>query len=669
MYYFIFPMLFLVYLEFLGRLIVSKLNIQKLEFNFLIGFLFLLSYSFVVGIPAVFLGLSFDYLFISYTCFFILSFVFIIVSYKGIDFSFNFIKWFILICIVVYVANNALNMSLGDTNGFDSQFYLNMIVDNIEIDKLFSVHPYFGLKVGPISMQYQFQSFYHLLSVIAYYCKTILELLNYTSFYLVIIVIFSQIIFYFIFAGTCIECVRALKIKNIFLISLYILLMILMYQFRYYHLEFTFIGNSYRFTLLGLLLLFTREYFNTKNRKYILLILLNILSLNATSSSSSFIILIFLFGFFYVVIDFEDNTFEYLGILSFSSILNIISFFSENIKVSSAILIMVSVILLVLIFFNNRLVLIFRRFHFKNHLSILVFIILAILSYKTSGLILDITLYAKNISETFDMNWNYFLLHNKQHVIYNFYIYILVIVFVFRKNDYIKTLLVCISLVFFNPFILPLLNKYNVVWARSFEILFNPLTILILMDVLNFKNKKINNMIYILLIVLFFKYEVITKKATYYHSSFIPDKKYNKIFKYNQDYVDIFYEIDYLIKIDKIKNPKIITENGLIRSFFKDSQTLYGRENKFNGVQKDLELYKIFYPSIYFGDFDAPKNPDLKNMCKYLKDSDYHFIIQNKDVLYYNSDTTFWYGLYYRIEECGYYPVIDTERYKLYKIY
>lgn len=66
---------------------------------------------------------------------------------------------------------------------------------------------------------------------------------------------------------------------------------------------------------------------------------------------------------------------------------------------------------------------------------------------------------------------------------------------------------------------------------------------------------------------------------------------------------------------------------------------------------------------------DAPKNPDLENICTHLKNSEYHFIIQDKKILYRNPDTTFWYGLYYKIEECGYYPVIDTESYRLYKIY
>lgn len=666
MYYILPPLFFLAYLEILGRYIVFKLSIKKIEFSFIIGFISLLSFSFVVGIFPAFFELSFDYLLYCHLIFVLLSVILIIKDFKKIDFGFNVFKWLILIVVVIFIFYNSINMSLGDTNGFDSQFYLNMIVDNIKIDKLYSLHPYFGTTSNFIQHQYKLQAIYHLFSVFSYISKVVFDSFNYTAFFLPLVVFFSQIIFHTLFVGICLEILRSLKIKNILLISLFLMTMVLFYQFKYYNLQYGYIGNSYRFMLFGLLFLNTVNLFNSKDNKNMILIALTILSLNATSSSNSFIIPIFLYSLFYIMIDEENNTFRFLSILITPSFLNLgMIVFSKQHHITVAILSIIFGILLYI--FNDKLVVLFRKLNLKVYLTFLIVCAVIFINFKNTGKLFDLSLYHNNIAGRYDMNYNYFLFTDKASLAYNLFIYISGIIFLFKnRQDKLRKFILFIIVVFFNPFMVYLFERYNPVWARSFELLINPFTLLLLME---FKNIKMRNVIYIFLILVFFKYSVFKIKPIYYHESFKPSKKFNWIFKYDQDYVDIFYEIDYMIKNDNIKKPKIITDNGLIRSVFHHSMTLYGRENLFNEVEKDYELYKIFYPSIYYGDVDAPKNPDNENLCRYLKDSDYHFIIQDKSILYRNLKTTYWYELYYKIEECGYYPSLDTDKYRLYKLY
>ena len=54
-------------------------------------------------------------------------------------------------------------------------------------------------------------------------------------------------------------------------------------------------------------------------------------------------------------------------------------------------------------------------------------------------------------------------------------------------------------------------------------------------------------------------------------------------------------------------------------------------------------------------------------MCEYLQEADIRYIVQDKEVVYYDSEKDVWYSLTYLIDRCGTYPFYDSDRYSVYR--
>ncbi len=83
MQYFILPALFLIFCDFIGKLIIIKLNLKSnFMFDWLIGFTCILSIVYIVGFPLVIVNANFKILFILISVIFLGCVALIVVERK-----------------------------------------------------------------------------------------------------------------------------------------------------------------------------------------------------------------------------------------------------------------------------------------------------------------------------------------------------------------------------------------------------------------------------------------------------------------------------------------------------------------------------------------------------------------------------------------------------------
>ena len=69
---------------------------------------------------------------------------------------------------------------------------------------------------------------------------------------------------------------------------------------------------------------------------------------------------------------------------------------------------------------------------------------------------------------------------------------------------------------------------------------------------------------------------------------------------------------------------------------------------------------------IYFGDPEQPK-ADYDNMCQYLQEADIRYVVQDRQIEYYDKEQNIWYSMTYVVDKCGEYPIFENDRYAVYR--
>lgn len=667
MQYFILPIVLVIYFELLGQCILSYLKIDKEIFNYSIGYIVIMAISYITTSIITALNLSFYLVFFIFLLIFITSVIFIYKNRHSITFKFNISYSFILLISLFILVYFTLNTTLGELNGFDSTHYLNMVTGNIGQTKLNYNNVVFGDFSKNISSQYTFQSFYYFASVILFVAKKLFNIFGIEFFYAQGYIWCFQILFYLSFLSMILIALNKLIKKHYLLKMLILTLMVFGYGKLYYNSAFGFYGNTFRTIFVAYAIYFLIEYFKNKDNSKALFAL-SMLAACAASSTAVFEIIFLYFALFFIEIKNNNRIFKEYILMLFIPMINLITILFE-IRLAFVLSIL---ILITLFIFNDKLVSLFRKYRFERFLLVFSILVMFLLSLNVTGNVFDFSAFFNNGSEIYDMTLDYFDLEIGYEIIKIYKLFslmLLAIYCIFKRNDDYAKIIFILILVFFNPFVCSFLNKVNVVYYRSYELILNPFTFIFFIKcMLEVINKEIVIEVASTIGVIFIFYRCNLSMPLYWHESFIPGNDYNPIYKITNEELNIIREIDSLISYEKIEEPKIVTPNLITQSMIPNGIYIYGREYQINPrwTGSEKAIYDIFWPVLHYGDARQPNNPDYDNMCEYIKDANIDFIVQPKSTEYYDESQNIWYSLTYKIDECGSYAFYETENYSVY---
>lgn len=217
---------------------------------------------------------------------------------------------------------------------------------------------------------------------------------------------------------------------------------------------------------------------------------------------------------------------------------------------------------------------------------------------------------------------------------------------------------------FLSPLQSNLMNKVNPVFYRSYDIIINQFTLIFIYSVIFNKLYKIRYRILLLVISIYMGLSSLFVWKNQNPYIIKKDKKYNYIYRMYEDEKDIILNMLSYINTYGIRERKTITYLPLLSAEIPDMFIMYGRHKRLLD-ENNPELAKIFYPVEYNGDPYAPKNPDYNNVVKYLKQSDYNFLILDKTINYNDYDNHYL-TIYQRIVESEIYPVYENKTYAIF---
>jgi len=657
MLYFIFPVLLLIYCEILGRAFFSFVNKEQLDFSFIIGFILIIAATYLVGWPITAFNGSFYSLLVLYGLLFIISVTFIIKQFKNINWKINWKFWTFFAVLVIFESYITLNRTLGETHGFDTLYYLNMVSFNIGNTELNSLHPHFGTYPNTDIqwITYVFQSYYYLIEVIIYVIRNVVGLIGKSFENLPALTLSFQLFLHGIFIGTSLTCIKELKTKKWLQIAFVFLLVFFMNNF-YYNNSLGFIGNSYRMPLHAIATIYLFRYFKSKDKEDLSIFLITNLAICGMASTGTFSFVFILFGLFFYFYDKEPNLMKWYAVFLLVPTINIVV-----VKLGQNWLwVTLTIILFIIIYLLNDVILnLFKNKYIRYGLVVLILIVLYVLNVKASGKLLDISKFFNNYSENADMSWDYFEFKDLRHWIFNLLVLIPLTYYLIkqRKEPFVIAIFMMVITVF-NPLFSYFINKINWVYYRSYDIFINNFTIIFFIDYLinSIKKKEIQNVLIGTTVISSVTLGVI-QIPYHYDDSFVVKDGYNKVMRIYDKELEVIYNVRELIKEKNIKSPKIINAGTFyMPSFISDATYLYGKEKRFNDGVDDFDLYLVFFPHDVDLSYDnfypngiVPSYSDTKTL---LNKSCYDVLVLDNGI-YYDDNGRFL-PLCNLVEDCGY---------------
>lgn len=656
--YIYFILLILLYYELLGQAVSKYL---KIDFNSLylpIGFVTIQAFSYFFTSIFSFLNVNTIFYYSTQALLLLISIVFVIRKKEYNKYQFKLKKLLFITLSTIFLLYYTYNTTLGDLNGFDTTYYLNLMSQNIGLKEMNSINPIWGFyKQGSIEDLYSFQSYFYNASFLMFIFQKISNILKISFYPAIQFMWLFQTLFFVLLSNIICETVETLKeTKNktpLYLVSFSIL--ILFFGRYQYNSVYGFFGNTLRTIIQAYACLNVYYYFKTGNSNYKYSIYLFILSGCSVSSTGAFISVLFLFALFFVLSNSNTTILKEYAIVLLPILTNLIQYIlKQNILISICISILVCSLLFI---FNKTLVSFINKY--KKLLFIFIFVSLFLMSYQITHNVFDLSGFFSRTGITYDMVLYFFNFSIKKGFdASNVYIIIcdllVLLNLIFKRNDKLMTMAWILIICFFNPFCCNFLSKVNTVYYRAYEIILNPFTIIYMTNNIfeMIDNKAINYSISII-VLLVIAYTANLSKPMYYHESYIPSKDYNGFYRMNNDEIDVINELK-VYCLDK-ENPRIITPNLLTQSMLQKGTYIFGRSLQVNPDWTDAEkeLYAIFYPAIYYGDPDQPANPDYDNYESYLKEADIDYVVVDKSLMHYYPEEDNYYGLYYYLLRIG----------------
>lgn len=666
MYYFIIPLILVMYFEMLGKWLLVTLDMQK-SFAYLFGFISFFGCLYVLTSILTIINVSFKLLLMIVIVLILISLFIFIKDYKKISFKMNALNLGLLLIMVGYLTYFSYLTTLGDLNGFDAQFYLNLVSDNVGINTLNSIHPYFGIGNSMSLHLYNGQSFYYVASILVFMCQKIFELLHLGIFMPSTSYIWMfQILMNFIIGGTTLlfanEFIK--NKKDILKYGFVVAMCILFIGKLYYNNVFGFIGNNYRLFICAMASYALFNYFKEKNKKYLYFFYLSLLANCAVSSSSLFILILSLFLYF-VVEENNEYIFKEVSFVLFFPLINVLNIEIKNIVLSLGISLLVSGAMHIL---NDILIKIFNR---RNKMILIAYISLTmfILSMLVTHKFFNLTALTDTLSQQADMTINY--LRFDHSYVYNYVnviiLGLIILNLIFNTKDLFTMMNIVLIVMILNPFCCGYINKMIPVYYRMIDIIINPFLLFYYAYMLDeVCPKEIGIKVGCILCVLeLLVFNVLM--PNYYHSSFVAHSSYDYVHKMNKDDVNVIQVLKDRCYKANISSPYIITLNYMMHSNIK-GQYLFGRNNvrNYNWTESESQLYLMFYPNDEYGNNYMNEYGDYEHMPDYIKDANIDFIVLDKSQVFHDVNNDTYYSLKYPIESSGVKPFYENDTYYIY---
>ena len=673
MMYFIVGILLILYCELLGRMIFAKFGYKTMVFAFPTGFAVILAFGYVFTSILTALNCSYYLIFAIYSAFFIFSFYEICKKIKEIDFHLGLIDLTVLIFAVIILLYYSSNTTLGDLNGYDSTHYLNLVTGNIGLNKMNFKNPVFNENFGSASygLLYVFQSYFYMCSCFLGTIQFLLSLLDIEFFASTAFTWIFQMMFHAILVALIINSTRYFFGNNYTICIGTIIIYVFSYGRIYFNSVYGFYGNTLRTLMIALLIFYTIIYLKDKDVFPKTMIYVTLLASCALSSTSVFLTYFYLLALFFIDVENDRDIFKSYSYVLFIPTINLLATtITNNILLD----IIISFIFCILLYKLNDVL--YKIFSNRKRLLITLIICVCftlLLSLHAQPDIFNFDSFFMNNSERYDMTLDYFDFKINYGPINIFKLLSLTLLFanlLFSRNDkYIKMIWILI-LVFFNPFCCKILNELISVYYRAYDLILNPVSIVyflfLINKMINNKYKVTNVFVCTIAILILINYPV--NAITYWHESFVPGDDYNKLYKMNNDEIDVIKNLKYDINYREENNPFILTPNILTQSMIPEGHYIFGREYRINKnwSESEYQLYAMFFPVLYYGDPEQPQDVDYANMCRYIADSNVDYIVQDKRVEYYDEVQNIWYSMTYKIDECGVYPFYENDTYAIY---
>lgn len=666
--------------ELIGRYILYLLKIDNIKCSFGIGLIVFLSYSYIATSLITALNCSFYIVGILYSLFFLMCTILIIKNRNKMNFKIDLVNLICLIGFVIIMLFFAYNTTLGNLNGFDSTYYINLVTSNIKANPM--NYFYYSNSIAPtyVSKHYTFQTFYYIASYISYIFGSIINIFHKTYYQTTYIWVF-QILFNCFFCSLIMNAIYSMNNnKNYFSVLILLLFFVFTYGRIYYYNVFGFYGNTYRIITVGystyILYLLTKS---SKHDGLMMLFVISLLASASVSSSALFIDIVIMYGSYFILSNKYNNILKYYAIALFFIFVNLFTaVFSYNVAVCVLIAFIISIFLYI---FSIPINSILSKKKFMFFIIIVSTFIMFISSLITTGNLFDFNAFFVNISEVSDMTINYFNIGLSQKLFY-LKIFILLLIFLsfiaVKKEPFIMfvmILFVCI----FNPFCCSFIFKIFKVFYRAFDIVVNPFTIVLYVNIiLSFLKDRYVAQAAFFVCIIFVFCQNNPIKPLYYGASFEPEHStggvnfvnYNHEFKMSQEEkeaIDIIFE-DY--KYNHISNPYIITPCFFTQGIIPCGRYLYGRTywNMQYKINPEKQLFAIFYPERYLGDHVQNIIPDYNNIDKYLKEAAVDYLVVDKTKEFFNTNCNEYSYLYLKVLE-DYYSFYENERYIVFRCF
>lgn len=665
MQYFILPIFLSVFSELLGTSFLNKFKIKGFRFNGLIGFSLIMALYYVLCFPLVALSVKFSVLLVSTILFFIVLSAFIFLNRKELKITFNLKEFVVVLLIVLLQVYFASRNTVGSLWRYDTITYTNMISGSIYGNNINALDYENGFGSG-FYTGYSFQAYYKLASVLYYLINGICNVLHIEFFYFTQHTWMYSLLLYIFVAEMLMNFINELNIKNKWTYLAIFLFFILFMGNFYWNSEQAYLGNSFRMIMVSYCLYYLDLYFKENDSKYLLLLIVFNYANTACANCNSTLALILTFVIWVFMHD-NKNSLRYLLVATYLPLINCLF---QSISYSLVAFLLPSIVYAIIFIFADNSNAVLSNVRLKKTTVVFVGFMLIALSYKITHNLLDFDAFLNNMSGWSDMTWDYTDFSNLWRSLANIvYFALMALMVIYNWESKLTKMLVLTALVFFNPFAAPIQNEYMPVFYRNYDIVINYFTLFSgykVLEELSFKKTMTKNLIYCVLILAIF---YVGYNQLMYHPSdegFEKDEDYNELLKMNNDTADtLLFMKDVLANEDK-SDIRVISSIYQIRTEFPYLKTLYNRGKQFNGIEKDYELYKVFFPEEYYG--DGYEDADYENVGTLLAESDYKYLILAKDKLYYDKDQNTYYSLTYKINEL-YTPIYDNNNYSVYLIH
>lgn len=644
-----------------------KLNLHP-NLNLVLGFIVILALIYILSMIWVLLRLSTFYFYIVLSILISLCIITSILNIKKYTFS-NY-KFYVLgLIILIMLMILTFRYSYG-IRSFDGAVYLSSILDNINAPFLNAYNPYDGQLVTQINVENDYQSFYYLNSYFLWMFTQIQLFLkqdfypSLSSVYLVSMTAFYFTFLYHLVLGT----IQSLRIK-----SKTIILFILIYVFgyftsAYFNSSLAFLGQAYRTLIIGFMSLIV--YINLNHhlidKSSILLLSLSAVAAISTSSSAYFIVFIILYAWLFIKIKDTNNLdyIQYCLIASFPIVLFVLLYIFSNMNFIIGLLGLMCIVFYVL--YRNPKTLI-------NLKVVVQYIIPISITFVSMGLILfkgsSIT-HIFTQASAYDMVFDYFSFYSINQIIINLLLWSSIIILMIKGDRALRNYYLILFIVFINP--LNFVFMYELfagrVVHRVFDVLFNPVSVIILFSIaLPLIHKRIRIIFIGILIVL-----CIHAQTEIYHFVFIRPNNSSYIERITQHEIDVLNVLNTKIQLEKLERPKVISQIHFVKAYVKDitlplSYRIY---RSLDVYEKEIAAPSALWNIFVYRDFESMRifdtDPDYINTCQYLIEEQVNFVLVARNQFYRENNE--YIPLYFRVRDCAS-LVYENDDYLLYQFY